>query len=152
MTGRRRPLPPLWLFVGGGAAVVVAFAVATFGVWRNDTALEERGVETSGRVVAVSDGKIKRVRVEFSTPDGRRVEALVGQGDEARDPRPRVNDTVPIVYDPDNPTDDVRDSRVEPNHHMAYTLLGVTIFGAVGVPLAAWHLAREHRRRRAASS
>ncbi|MEV4536696.1 DUF3592 domain-containing protein [Asanoa sp. NPDC049518] len=149
LTAKRRRLPPLGLFIGLGAVVVLAFAVATFGVWRNDVALNERGVETSARVVAVSDGKNKRVRVEFGAADGRRVEALIGQGDVTSDPRPRVGDTVPIVYDPQEPTADVRDSRVAPNHRSAYMLLGTTIFGVVGVPLASWHLAREHRRRRA---
>jgi hypothetical protein len=147
-TGTRR-LPPLGLFVGLGVVVVLGFAVATFSVWRNDIALSERGVETSARVAAVTDGKIDRVRVEFSTPDGRRIEALIGQGDEASDPRPRVGDTVPIIYDPEKPTDDVRDVRVPPNHRSAYMLLGTTVFGAIGVPLASWHLAREHRRRAA---
>lgn len=151
LTGRRR-LPPLGLFVGLGVVVVLGFAVATVQEWRNDFALRDRGVETSARVTAVSEGKIDRVHVEFSTADGRRVEALVGQGDEAPGPPVRQGDTVPIVYDPEQPTDDVRDVRAPLNHQTAYMLLGTTIFGVIGVPLASWHLAREHRRRRAVHS
>ena len=136
--------------MGLGVVVVVGFAVATLHVWRNDVALRDRGVETSARVVAVTEGKIDRIHVEFSIPDGRRIEALIGQGDEAPGPWARVGDTVPIVYDPKRPTDDVRDARAPQNHRIPYTLLGTTVFGAIGVPLASWHLAREHRRRRAA--
>jgi hypothetical protein len=45
---------------------------------------------------------------------------------------------VPIAYDLESPTDDVRDSRAPENHTAAYLTLGATTFGAIGVPLAIW--------------
>lgn len=94
----------------------------------------------------VSTGKNSRVHVEFRTADGRRVEAMIGQGDEAPGPRAEVGDEVPIVYDPESPTDDVRDTRAPENHTIAYVTLGATIFGAIGVPLAIWFELRRRRR------
>jgi hypothetical protein len=148
LLGTRQALPPVWLFVLLGAIVVPGFAFATFQVWSNDIALRDRGQDASAVVVRVGSGSRSRVHVEFTTQDGRRVETLVGQGDEAPGPRAQPGDEIPIRYDPQNPTSEVRDTRAPENHHLAYLLLGTTVFGAVGMPLAAWHLAREHRRRR----
>nr|WP_296073052.1 DUF3592 domain-containing protein [uncultured Actinoplanes sp.] len=138
----------MWLYVTLGVIVVLGFAVATFQVWTNDNALRDRGRRTSARVVEIGTGKKNRVHVEFTTEQGRRVEALVGQGDEAPGARVRVGDEIPVVYDTENPTDDVRDARAPQNHKVAYLLLGVTIAGAVALPFTSWGLHREHRRRR----
>ena len=143
---RTKPtLPQVWLYVLFGAIVVPGFAFMTYQVWSNDVALRDRGQEASAVVTQAG----KRVHVEFTTRDGRRLEALVGQGDEAPGAPAQSGDEIPIVYDPQDPTADVRDARAPENHRVAYLLLGATVFGAVGMPLAAWHLAREHRRRRA---
>ena len=144
----RQVLPPTWLFVTLGVFVVSGFAFATFQVWSNDLALRDRGRETVARVVEVGTCKTSRVNVTFTTEDGRQVEALVGQGDEAPGDRVKVGEEIPIVYDPEHPTADVRDSRAPENHSTAYLLLGVTAFAAVTLPVAAWHLARERRRRK----
>ncbi|BBH68210.1 hypothetical protein ACTI_48950 [Actinoplanes sp. OR16] len=138
-----RTLPPVWLFLTLGVVVVGAFGWLTYDQFRNDSALSERGVETQAQVTDV--GSKGRVTVVFTTADGRRVETLIGQGDTVDGTR--AGETVPIVYDPSRPADEVRDSRVPENHHVAYISLAATVFGAVGIPLAAWHLAREHRRR-----
>ncbi|MEU4690304.1 DUF3592 domain-containing protein [Actinoplanes sp. NPDC023714] len=144
--GSRR-LPPVWLFLSLGIVVTGVFAWTTFQIFRNDLALRDRGVETSAQVTDV--GSKGRVTVVFTTADGRRVETLIGQGDAVQGTR--VGETVPIVYDPSRPADEVRDTRVPENHGIAYFTLGATIFGAVGVPLAAWHLARTRRRERVPS-
>lgn len=142
---RERRLPPVWLFVVLGAIVVPGFGFATCQVWSNDVALRDRGQGASA-VVTTRSGK-SRLHVEYTTRDGRRVGALVGQGDEAPGERARPGETIPIVYDPEHPTADVRDARSPENHRIAYLLLGVTVAAAVAVPLAARQLARAHRRR-----
>jgi hypothetical protein len=146
--GSRQPgrHPPAPLFAALGVVVTIGFAIATYQVWRNDNALRDRGQPAAARVVEVNRGKVSRVHVEFRTADGRRVQALVGQGDEAPGPRANVGDEIPIVYDPRQPTSDVRDARAEENHRSAYLLLGFTLLGAVEVPLATWGLVREKRR------
>ena len=147
LRGTTRSLPPVWLYVTLGVIVMLGFAFATFQVWTNDNALRDRGRLTSARVVKVSTGKTSRVHVEFTTEQGRRVEALIGQGDEAPGARVRVGDEIPIVYDPQSPADGVRDARAPENHKFAYLLLGVTIVGAVALPFTSRGLHREHRRR-----
>ncbi|MEU4560103.1 DUF3592 domain-containing protein [Actinoplanes sp. NPDC023936] len=141
MSSRR--LPPVWLFAGMGVVVVALFSWLTYQNWTNDLALADRGVETTARVTDV--GSKGRVRVEFTTADGRQVSTLVGQGDEADGTR--AGDTIPIAYDPQNPTSEVRDTRVPENHRLAWFTTGITLFALVSVPIATWHLAREHRRR-----
>jgi Protein of unknown function (DUF3592) len=135
----------IWIFAVLGVVVVTGFAVMAIKAWSNDNALHDRGQETTARVVEVSTGKNSRVHVEFRTADGRQVQAMIGQGDEAPGARPRVGDEVPIVYDPESPTDDVRDTRAAENHTVAYVLLGAAVFGAVGVPLAVWAQSRRRR-------
>ncbi|MGW4466156.1 DUF3592 domain-containing protein [Micromonospora sp. NPDC004704] len=143
---RRRP--PVPLFVGLGIVVIVGFAIATVQVWRNDNALRDHGERTTARVVEVDAGRANRTEVEFRTSDGRQVRALIGQGDEAPGPPPALGDEVPIVYDPQDPQADVNDARAGENHDTAYLLLGVTLFGGIGVPLATWALVRANRRDR----
>ncbi|AVT39176.1 DUF3592 domain-containing protein [Plantactinospora sp. BB1] len=139
--------PPAKLFVAMGVVVVCGFAVATWQVWTNDNALRDRGRQVTARVTGVDLGKKSRVEVEFRTSDGRQVRSLVGQGDEAPGPRVQVGDEIPIVYDPRHPDHDVRDARAPENHRIAYMLLGTTLFGLVGVPLATLRLLREERRK-----
>ncbi|MFF5173394.1 DUF3592 domain-containing protein [Micromonospora sp. NPDC000089] len=127
--------------------VIVGFAIATWQTWSNDNALRDRGREAPARVVQVNRG---RAKVEFTTGDGRRVQARIGQGDAAPGPRPVVGDAVTIVYDPRRPTDDVRDVRAPENRQTAYVVLGATIAALIGVPLATWGLIRANRRERAA--
>jgi hypothetical protein len=50
------------------------------------------------------------------------------------------------------PDSEVRSSQTPPNHHVAYLLAGVTVFGAIGVPVALMALIRANRRGRSASS
>ncbi|SCG56702.1 hypothetical protein GA0074704_3297 [Micromonospora siamensis] len=75
--------------------------------------------------------------------------AQVGQGDSAPDPRAKPGDELPIVYNPQHPTGDVRDSRTPENHRGVYLLPGVTMFGLVGGSLASRGLVRAERRERA---
>jgi Protein of unknown function (DUF3592) len=132
------------LFALTGLVVVGGFAFMTVRIWTNDNTLAERGQQASAQVVAVDQGRADRSRVEFTTADGRRVQALIGQGDEG--PDLKVGDGVQVVYDPQEPTADVRDVRVEANHKLAYLMLGATILGAVGVPLALWRMRRAKAR------
>jgi hypothetical protein len=141
-----RKRPPTALFAVLGVVVVFGFAYATWTVWSNDRALETRGEKTNARVVEVGAGKARRIEVEFRAAAGRPVRALVGQGDEAPGPRPVVGDEIPIIYDPQAPESDVRDSRAPVNHQIAYLLAGATVFGAIGVPVATVALARANRR------
>ena len=143
----RRRRPPAPLYAAMGVVVVVGFAIATWRVWSNDNALRDRGREAPARVVEMNRS---RATVEFTTDDGRRVRARIGQGDAAPGPRAVVGDAVTIVYDPRRPTDDVRDARAPENHRSAYLLLGTAIFGLIGVPLATWGIVRADRRERAA--
>jgi len=140
----RRPSPLLFAVVG--TVVVLGFAFMTWRIWSNDLALQSRGKETTARVTEVTTGKVERVHVVFATEDGREVEALVGQGDEAPGPRVRPGDEIPVVYDPRHPTADVRDTRAPENHTVAHLMLGVTVVGAVGVASAVWALLRGRRR------
>jgi hypothetical protein len=130
--GSRRPLPA-GLFAAMGAIVVAGFAVATYQTWSNDNALRDRGQQTTARVVNVSAGKNSRV-----------------EGDEAPGPRAKVGDEIPIVYDPRDPTSDVRDARASDNHTVASLSLAATILAAVAVPIATWALIRAKRRESAA--
>ncbi|MEU8243928.1 DUF3592 domain-containing protein [Actinoplanes missouriensis] len=134
----------MWLFAGMGVVVVAVFSWLTYQNWTNDLALSDQGVETTARVTDI--GGKGRVHVEFTTADGRPVSTLVGQGDEADGTR--VGDTIPIAYDPREPTSEVRDTRVPENHRTAWFTTGMTLFALVGIPIATWQLAREHRRRR----
>ena len=144
MDHSRRPSPLLFAVLG--TVVVLGFAVMTWRIWSNDLALQSRGQETTARVTEVTSGKIERVHVVFTTGDGREVEALVGQGDEAPGPRVRPGDEIPIVYDPRHPTADVRDTRAPENHTVGYLMLGATVMGAIGVPSAVVALVRARRR------
>ena len=144
MDHSRRPSPLLFAVLG--TVVVLGFAVMTWRIWSNDLALQSRGQETTARVTEVTSGKIERVHVVFTTGDGREVEALVGQGDEAPGPRVRPGDEIRVVYDPQHPTADVRDTRAPENHSVGYLMLGATAFGAVGVPFAVRALVRARRR------
>ena len=144
MDHSRRPSPVLFAVLG--AVVVAGFAFMTWRIWSNDLALQSRGQETTARVTEVTSGKIERVHVAFTTQDGREVEALVGQGDEAPGPRVKPGDEIPIVYDPRHPTADVRDTRAPENHTVGYLMLGATAVGAVGVPSAVVALVRARRR------
>ncbi|MDG4761541.1 DUF3592 domain-containing protein [Micromonospora sp. WMMD710] len=92
------------------------------------------------------------IHVEFDTADGRRSQALVGQGDEPPGAVPALGDEIPIVYDPQDPEAEVADRRAPQNHRIAYLLAGVAAFGAVGVPLATLALVRDNRRAREATS
>ncbi|MFB9237018.1 DUF3592 domain-containing protein [Plantactinospora siamensis] len=131
-----------------GVVVVIGFAIATYQIWSNDNALRDRGRQASATVIKVHSGKAGRTVVQFSTAEGRQLTALIGQGDGAPGWQPRVGDEVPIVYDPQKPTADVRDARAPENHHTAYFSLAVTIFGAIAVPIAAVALIRANRRDR----
>lgn len=139
LLGVRRP--PAWLFALIGVVVVGGFAFITFKIWSNDNALTDRGQQAQARVVAVDQGRAGRTRVEFQTGDRQQVQALIGQGDSG--PDLKVGDDVRIVYDPQDPAADVRDVRVEANHTLAYLTLGITIVGAIAVPLVVWRLRRE---------
>lgn len=145
---RSRRRPPAPLYAAMGVVVILGFAFATWQVWRNDNALRDRGREAPAEVVAISRGKSTRVVVAFTTAEGRRVESQIGQGDSVDGTR--VGDQLTVVYDPEKPTDDVRDVRVPENHRTAYLTLGITILAAVGVPLATWGIVRADRRDRAA--
>ncbi|MCG5447545.1 DUF3592 domain-containing protein [Micromonospora sp. NIE79] len=136
--------PPA-LFAGLGLVVVIGFAIAAWTVWSNDKALQDRGVEATAQVVKVNKG---RIHVEFETPDGRRAQTLVGQGDEPPGAAPAVGDEIPIVYDPQDPEAEVADRRAPQNHRIAYLLAGVAAFAAVSVPLATVALVRANRRAR----
>ncbi|MEK8109038.1 DUF3592 domain-containing protein [Micromonospora sp. M12] len=103
------------------------------------------GVEAAAQVVKVNKG---RIHVEFDTADGRRVQTLVGQGDEPPGAAPAVGDEIPIVYDPQDPDAEVADRRTPHNHRIAYLLAGVAGFAAVSVPLATVALVRANRRAR----
>ncbi|MGC4754684.1 hypothetical protein [Micromonospora trifolii] len=137
--------PPAPLFAGLGLVVVIGFAIAAWTVWSNDKALQDRGVEATAQVVKVNKG---RIHVEFETPDGRRAQTLVGQGDEPPGAAPAVGDEIPIVYDPQDPEAEVADRRAPQNHSTAYLLAGVAAFAAVSVPLATVALVRANRRAR----
>ncbi|MER7587979.1 DUF3592 domain-containing protein [Micromonospora sp. NPDC127501] len=137
--------PPAPLFAGLGLVVVIGFAIAAWTVWSNDQALQDRGVEATAQVVKVNKG---RIHVEFETPDGRRAQTLVGQGDEPPGAAPAVDDEIPIVYDPQDPEAEVADRRAPQNHRVAYLLAGVAAAGAVSVPLATVALVRANRRAR----
>lgn len=140
----RRPSPLLFAVLG--TVVVLGFAFMTWRIWSNDLALQSRGQETTARVTEITTGKVERVHVVFTTRDGREVEALIGQGDEAPGPRVARGDEIPIVYDPQNPTTDVRDTRAPDNHTIGYLVLGTTTVGAVAVAFAVRALVRERRR------
>ncbi|WP_433201672.1 hypothetical protein ACQP00_30945 [Dactylosporangium sp. CS-047395] len=123
-----------------GLAVVLGFGYLAWSDWSNDRALRERGAEADARVVAAG----KRTTVEFSTADGRRVRALIGQGGSPRDRRPAVGDEIRVVYDPRHPEADVRDTRVTPNHRIAYLMTATALVGAGAVAVA---VVAEARRR-----
>ena len=136
--------PPAWLFALMGIVVVGGFAFMTVRIWTNDNALAERGQQASARVIAVDQGRAGRTRVEFTTAEGQRVQSLVGQGDEG--PDLQLGNDVQVVYDPQEPTADVRDVRVEDNHTLAYLTLTATVLGAVAVPFALWRMRRDRAR------
>jgi len=144
MARSRRPSPLLFAVVG--TVVVLGFGFMTWRILSNDLALRSRGQETTARVTEVTTGKVSRVHVVFRTGDGREVEALVGQGDEAPGPRVEPGAEIPIVYDPEHPASDVRDTRAPENHTIGYLMLGTTVVGGIAVGFAVRALIRERRR------
>ncbi|WP_229070267.1 DUF3592 domain-containing protein [Actinoplanes sp. DH11] len=130
--GTGKKPPPAWLMLIMSVAVSGLFGYATVTLWNNDRALRDRGVETTAQVTKI--GGKGRITVAYTTADGRRAEALIGQKDSADGTK--VGDTVPIVYDPEHPADDVRDTRVPDNNIVTYLTLTAAVASAVGVPLA----------------
>jgi hypothetical protein len=143
MTRSARRLPPVPLFIGIAIVALGGFAFATYQVWANDLALADRGQQTTARVTEVGR---ERITVAFRTADGREVETLVGQGDEAPGPLPAPGDELPIVYDPQRPTSEVRDTRAPENHKVGWLLLATTVAGTIGVCFATPALIRARRR------
>lgn len=146
MTLRRPPHPLLMLVMG--VLVFAGFGFAIVRSWTNDDALRDRGRTAPAQVTEVSTGKSRRITVQYRTADGTPARARIGQGDEGPTPWPTPGDTITIVYDPRNPSDDVRDARVPHNHRVDGLVL--TVFGlcGIGLPLAAWVTVRTQRRQR----
>jgi hypothetical protein len=116
------------LYALAGLAVTTVFAVMSYQAWHQDAVLSDRGQPASARVVTVR----KSVQVEFRTADGRLVKAFLGEGDEGPGPRPAVGDQIPIVYDPQDPTSDVRHAQVSPSHTGAKQYLLFALMAALG--------------------
>ncbi|MEU4806254.1 DUF3592 domain-containing protein [Actinosynnema sp. NPDC023587] len=133
-TSRRRP--SAWFFGLMGVAVIIGFAIGTYAVWSNDSALAERGRKATARVVDTH----KNDEVEFRTPDGTPVRAAIGPS--ITGPEVRVGEEIEIIYDPADPSSDVEDARAPDDRSFAYLLLGITVLAVVGVPLATLRLAR----------
>lgn len=126
----RRPNVPTFAVVG--VVVVFAFGYMAWSLWEKDRALDSRGVQATATVVEVG----RRIHVEFQTADGRRVRTLIGPGGEAPETRPAVGEKIQIVYDPEDPEGQVRDTRASETNQTAYLLAGAACVGAVAVPVA----------------
>ncbi|MFG1921903.1 DUF3592 domain-containing protein [Cryptosporangium sp. NPDC048952] len=149
--GSRGKQPPLWIGVPLGVVVMLLFGYLAYQNWSNDHALKDRGKETTAEVVQVAASrKHKRDTVRFTTEDGRQVESLIGQGDSAPDGELHVGDRIPIVYDPQNPSDDVSDARARENHSVAIFLLIPTVICALVVAFWSWKLFQQRRSSRVA--
>jgi hypothetical protein len=134
MSPRRTPLP---LFILMAAVVLGTFAFVIARTWLNHDALASRGRTAPAAIVEIGAGRGHRITVEYRTGDGRAVRTLIDQGDEVRDPTPHVGDHLSVVYDPSDPTAEVRDTRVPPNHQVE--LFIVTVVGLIfAVGLATW--------------
>lgn len=127
----RTKQPPILLLVLAGIAATCFFSYQAWAAWSNDEAQKHRGEQTTARVVSVG----KRLSVEFQTADGQQARAAVDPEEEFS-PRPKTGDEIPIVYDPRNPTADVRDVRVPETHGTAKLYLLFAILPVLTTPAA----------------
>lgn len=112
--------------IGCGIGAFIANAAAT--------ALRDHGRVTTGEVVAVRDERRdKYVVVRFEDAQRRGVVADVGN--YRWSPEPHVGDRPQIVYDPDNPTGNVADTRSGPDFFSVWALVaGGLLAAALIVP------------------
>lgn len=116
----------LVLAVGCGGGAIVANV--------NATALRDHGRVTTGEVVEVHDERRDNyVVVRFQDARGREVSAEVGN--YRWDPKPQVGDRPEIVYDPDNPSGNVADTRTGPDFFSVWAfVVGGLMAAALVVP------------------
>jgi hypothetical protein len=95
------------------------------------TALRDHGLVTTGEVLEVHDERRDNyVVVRFEDDHGREVTADVGN--YRWSPRPQVGDRPQLVYDPDNPSGSVADTRNGPDFFSVWALaIGALLAGAL---------------------
>jgi hypothetical protein len=97
---------------GGGAIDTHAQAVA----------LRDHGIHTTAVVTQTHGGRDSYVVLDFTTRDGQRVTARVGNYDWRS--TPRIGDQPTILYDPADPEGNVADTRLGPDFVESW-LLGI---------------------------
>ncbi len=108
-------------------AMTVFFGAYAWMTGATDEALATRGVQTDATVV---DYSARDAVLRYTDQQGRQVEAYTRdvQG------RPAVGEVVRIVYDPESPTDRVRDVRLgDQGFPMALLVIAAAGFGLFGV-------------------
>jgi hypothetical protein len=99
------------------SGVCLVFAVVTY---QDAVALRDRGLVAEAQVIEVHDGRDSSVVLRFQTADGHAVTADVGN--YYWRPKPRVGDRQTVLYDPDQPEDNVADTRLGPDFSATWFL------------------------------
>ena len=111
--------------------VLIACGVGAVFAYDTATALRDNGLVTTGEVVEVHDERRDSyVVVQFEDAQGHEVTADVGN--YRWSPSPREGDRPQIVYDPDNPSGSVADTRMGPDFFSVWALaIGALVAGAL---------------------
>jgi hypothetical protein len=115
----------LGVIVGGG------FIVGALSDLNWQRTLDERGVAATGEVLEVTSGRGRHILVRYVTVAGQTAEAEIHSGD-APDPWPAVGESIPIVYDPQNPEANVRHPRAE-RSKAPYVGLVLGVLGPIAI-------------------
>jgi hypothetical protein len=121
----RHPLISLLLTVLGAVFILLMAAVTAYDTYR----LNHYGQPASATVVEVHDGYVV---VSFTTADGRWISAAE-VSEFWRDPMPRPGDTATIVYDPEQPGQIVRDTRISDGYETSWLILGLGVVFGLGL-------------------
>lgn len=113
-------------------AVTIMFAAFTWMSAETEHALAVRGVQTDAVIV---DQSFKAVTLRFSDQTGKTVETVTNS--IYGTPRPATGDVIKVVYDPQAPTERVRDVRISGGPFMTVLLALATVAaGCVGILVA----------------
>jgi hypothetical protein len=141
-TGGGRVLP----LVAASVALVLALGATAF--WWGGGLLDGRGEPADAQVLALEEGRrgVVTATVRFETADGRTITTRT-RPDELVVPPPAIGETIPIVYDPEDPEASVRDPRARDGvtGPGALAAVGVCAAGALVVLVGRWWRTRGTR-------